>query len=191
MLSACRIANAATLECVPGIMYVRDRSADSICDTALLFLVMKSEYIPIHFGGSDRTSPVRCVACLYIVISPLAGGSISAYRGMPWWCGGGRSQSSRGVISCSRGCRGPALPTPDPKTKGITNYLGTKPTPFQQNRSLPAAACRSCEVHAQPLPTTRSNNHLFRLPVKTNTLMAPFYQRALSTLERAQLEMVQ
>ena len=40
-------------------MYVRDRSADSICDTALLFLVMKSEYMPSHFGGMDSTSDVR------------------------------------------------------------------------------------------------------------------------------------
>ena len=47
-------------------MYVNDRSADSICDTALLFFVMKSEYMPSHFGGKDRTSPVFCVACLYM-----------------------------------------------------------------------------------------------------------------------------
>lgn len=40
-------------------MYVSDRSADSICDTALLFLVMKSEYMPSHFGGMDSTSVVR------------------------------------------------------------------------------------------------------------------------------------
>lgn len=51
---------------IPGMMYVSDRRADSIWDTALLFLVMKSEYMPSHFGGSDRTSPVFCVACLYI-----------------------------------------------------------------------------------------------------------------------------
>lgn len=49
------------------MMYVSDRSADSICDTALLFLVMKSEYIPSHFGGSERTSPVFRVACLYML----------------------------------------------------------------------------------------------------------------------------
>lgn len=48
-------------------MYVSDRSADSICDTALLFFVMKSEYMPSHLGGRDRTSPVFCVACLYIL----------------------------------------------------------------------------------------------------------------------------
>ena len=30
------------------MMYVSDRSADSICVTALLFLVMKSEYMPSH-----------------------------------------------------------------------------------------------------------------------------------------------
>lgn len=56
------------------MMYVKDRSADSICDTALLFLVMKSEYMPSHFGGSDSTSDVRCVACLYIVARAPVGG---------------------------------------------------------------------------------------------------------------------
>jgi hypothetical protein len=56
------------------MMYVSDRSADSICDTALLFLVMKSEYMPSHFGGIDSTSVVRCVACLYIGIgAPVSG----------------------------------------------------------------------------------------------------------------------
>ena len=51
------------------MIYVSDRSADSICDTALLFLAMKSEYMPSHRGGSDSTSPVFCVACLYIVLA--------------------------------------------------------------------------------------------------------------------------
>jgi hypothetical protein len=54
-------------------MYVSDRSADSICDTALLFLVMKSEYMPSHRGGIDSTSVVRCVACLYILIGAPIG----------------------------------------------------------------------------------------------------------------------
>ena len=49
---------------IPGMMYVNERSADSICDTALLFLVMKSEYMPSSRGGSDS---VFCVACLYMV----------------------------------------------------------------------------------------------------------------------------
>jgi hypothetical protein len=56
------------------MMYVSDRSADSICDTALLFLVMKSEYMPNHCVGMDSTSVVRCVACLYIPNgAPVAG----------------------------------------------------------------------------------------------------------------------
>ena len=44
---------------VPGMMYVSDRNADSICVTALLFLVMKSEYMPSHCVGMDSTSVVR------------------------------------------------------------------------------------------------------------------------------------
>jgi hypothetical protein len=60
------------------MMYVSERNADSICDTALAFLVMKSEYIPSHFGGMDRASLVRCVACLYIVLTPM---DEWAYRG--------------------------------------------------------------------------------------------------------------
>jgi hypothetical protein len=64
------------LRCVytPGIIYVSDRSADSICDTALLFLVMKSEYMPSHSLGMDSTSVVRCVACLYIAVGAPVGG---------------------------------------------------------------------------------------------------------------------
>jgi hypothetical protein len=57
------------------MMYVSERSADSICDTALLFLVMKSEYMPSHLGGNDNTSVVFCVACLYMVgVAPVGGG---------------------------------------------------------------------------------------------------------------------
>ena len=55
-------------------MYVSDRSADSICVTALLFFVMKSEYMPSHPAGIDNTSPVFCVACLYIfAVAPVLG----------------------------------------------------------------------------------------------------------------------
>lgn len=58
----------------PGIMYVSDRNADSICDTALLFLVMKSEYMPSHLVGCDRTSVALCVASLIIfVLAPISG----------------------------------------------------------------------------------------------------------------------
>ena len=61
----------AIKEFAPGMIYVNDRSADSICDTALEFFVIKSEYIPSHFGGKDKTSVVRWVACLYIVVAPM------------------------------------------------------------------------------------------------------------------------
>jgi hypothetical protein len=66
--------------CAPGMIYVSERSADSICVTALLFLVMKSEYMLSHLGGSDSTSPVFCVACLYIA----AIASASALRSGAW-----------------------------------------------------------------------------------------------------------
>ena len=59
---------------VPGIMYVSDRSADSICDTALLFLVMKSEYMPSHLVGCDSTSVAFCLAPLIIfAVAPVRG----------------------------------------------------------------------------------------------------------------------
>ena len=48
------------------MMYVSDRSADSIWDTALLFLVMNSEYMPSHLVGCDSTSVALCVASLII-----------------------------------------------------------------------------------------------------------------------------
>ncbi len=37
---------------VPGMMYVNDRSADSICDTELAFLRTKSSYMLSHLGGN-------------------------------------------------------------------------------------------------------------------------------------------
>lgn len=67
------------------MMYVSDRSADSICDTALLFLVMNSEYMPSHSRGMDSTSVVRCVACLYIVCGARAVGSILGGRADDGW----------------------------------------------------------------------------------------------------------
>lgn len=35
-------------------MYVKERSADSSCETWLAFLVTKSSYMASHFGGSAR-----------------------------------------------------------------------------------------------------------------------------------------
>ncbi len=37
-----------------GMMYVRERSADSICDTWLAFFVTKSSYLCSHLGRSDK-----------------------------------------------------------------------------------------------------------------------------------------
>lgn len=82
-------------EYAPGIIYVSDRSADSICDTALLFFVMNSEYIPSNLGGSDRTSVVRRVACLYILTAPVNGCSNTAYRWGRGGVGSGRRLGSR------------------------------------------------------------------------------------------------
>lgn len=42
------------LRFVPGIMYVKERSADSSWETWLAFLVTKSSYMASHFGGSAR-----------------------------------------------------------------------------------------------------------------------------------------
>jgi len=67
------IALILRMRCAPGMMYVKERSADSICDTALLFLVMNSEYIPSHSCGSDKTAVVFWVACLYMVVAPMDG----------------------------------------------------------------------------------------------------------------------
>lgn len=56
------------------MMYVSERSADSICDTALLFLVMKSEYMLSHLVGCDNTSVALCVASLIIfAVAPVRG----------------------------------------------------------------------------------------------------------------------
>ena len=43
---------------LPGMMYVSDRRAVSICDTAPAFLVINSPYTFSHFGASDRTSGI-------------------------------------------------------------------------------------------------------------------------------------
>lgn len=42
------------IRCVPGIIYVKERSADSNCETWLAFLVTKSSYMASHFGGRAR-----------------------------------------------------------------------------------------------------------------------------------------
>jgi hypothetical protein len=66
---------------------VSDRSADSIWETALLFLVMKSEYMPSHCDGMDTTSVALCFACLYIAFgAPVTGGDLEVLRRW-WWVG--------------------------------------------------------------------------------------------------------
>lgn len=53
------------------MIYVKERNADSICDTALEFFVMNSEYIPTHCDGRDKTSAVLWVACLYMATAAV------------------------------------------------------------------------------------------------------------------------
>ena len=43
--------------CVPGMMYVKLRSALSICDTCPAFLVIKSSYMLSHWGGRAKIWP--------------------------------------------------------------------------------------------------------------------------------------
>lgn len=45
----------AEVKYIPGITYVSERNALSICDTWLAFLMMKSSYMCKRRGGSDRT----------------------------------------------------------------------------------------------------------------------------------------
>lgn len=40
-------------------MYVKDRNPDSICDTALAFLIMNSPYMLNSFGGSNKEPGIR------------------------------------------------------------------------------------------------------------------------------------
>jgi hypothetical protein len=65
----------------PGMIYVRERKADSICVTEDWFLVMKSPYIWSHFGGSAKalgTCRGRVLRCSMLVLSwtTLGGGEV-------------------------------------------------------------------------------------------------------------------
>jgi hypothetical protein len=51
------------------MIYVSDRKAPSICDTALEFLIMKSSYWPSHFAGNDSAWTVEAEAWRYISIA--------------------------------------------------------------------------------------------------------------------------
>ncbi len=54
------------------MIYVRDRKADSICDTWLAFLATKSSYLRSHWGGSDS-------GLLPLLLLPEAGAMIDYY----------------------------------------------------------------------------------------------------------------
>jgi len=49
---------------LPGMMYVNDLSADSICDTELAFFSTKSSYMLNHFDGMGMAFGIRLCACL-------------------------------------------------------------------------------------------------------------------------------
>lgn len=53
------------------MMYVSERSPDSICDTALAFFVIKSLYALIHRGGSDSAFDVAAPELLIASIVPI------------------------------------------------------------------------------------------------------------------------
>lgn len=65
---------------VPGMIYVKLRSADSIWETALAFLMMKSPYMSSHFGGSDKASGAPFETCLY------SDDIFSQERSLSQWC---------------------------------------------------------------------------------------------------------
>ena len=48
------------------MIYVRDRSADSICETELEFFAMNSSYVCNHIEGKTVEFDIRDRACLYI-----------------------------------------------------------------------------------------------------------------------------
>ena len=47
------------------MMYVKELSADSICETEPEFRVMKSSYIERSLGGRETVSGIRECTCLY------------------------------------------------------------------------------------------------------------------------------
>lgn len=52
-------------------MYVKLRRPDSICATALEFLVMNSPYEPIHLDGSAKTLGILPEACRFVSMLAL------------------------------------------------------------------------------------------------------------------------
>jgi hypothetical protein len=52
----------------PGMIYVKDRKADSICETELALAMTKSPYISTHFCGDGMFSGIRAVTRLKVSI---------------------------------------------------------------------------------------------------------------------------
>lgn len=69
---------------VPGMMYVNDLRPDSICDTALEFLMMNSSYWPNHFTGALMALKVEAVAWRMLSISPDGCSSVHGNRKKEW-----------------------------------------------------------------------------------------------------------
>ena len=81
-------------------MYVSERSADSICDTELAFLVTKSPYFVIHFGGNASASGTRFDTCSYISISEqLSYGTCAGGLGLLLMLAR-RCRKPRGLVIC-------------------------------------------------------------------------------------------
>jgi hypothetical protein len=55
----------------PGMIYVRERRADSIWVTEDWFLVMNVPYIESHFGGSARRFGIPCRAVAGLRVSMI------------------------------------------------------------------------------------------------------------------------
>lgn len=75
--------------CVPGIIYVRERRADSIWETWPAFLVTKSSYFASHFGGTEST--LRrfggCMGDLLVLLFVSADDDMLADVGSRHWWG--------------------------------------------------------------------------------------------------------
>lgn len=112
------------------MIYVSDRNADSICDTALLFLVMNSEYMPNHLVGCDSTSVAFCVASLIIFAVAPVSGWFSRWLDPRTWAGGGRMRwglardRTNGVKSSRVAAEVPAPPDPTANTRNqVMNHV--------------------------------------------------------------------
>lgn len=105
---------------IPGMMYVKLRSALSICDTWPAFFAMKSSYMRSHPGDCASAAPApapalwpRVVLCISIspfsIESHCAGGGPESWLGLCWLgegTTGRRCLVGRGCCcrSADRGC---------------------------------------------------------------------------------------